>query len=199
MKYGDETLGRIEAVFNKIIKEAGRDGIDRYLRDELIIVKRPNLELKNPNIPISERKDPFIVRDRFIVNTKEDAKPKISYLGNNFKEWFFGQIVAPRAAYAMKSAILKKSSLDEPIIKELGQTAETDLAAIFELMVRQSDGQEGDLLTNGYANIFYIRDAKGVLRAVGAHWCYDGWYVGADPVSDPYEWFAGFSVLSLNS
>lgn len=40
MKYGNETLGRIEAVFNRITQQAGEDGIDLLLDNKLLITKK---------------------------------------------------------------------------------------------------------------------------------------------------------------
>jgi predicted metal-dependent peptidase len=94
---------------------------------------------------------------------------------------------------------LKKNSLDKPILAELGDKAETTLSAIWELLTKQPNGESGVLLTNGYANIFYVRDAKGVLWAVGARWSSGGWYVCASSVEGPGGWNEGSQVFSRNS
>ncbi len=94
-----------------------------------------------------------------------------------------------------------KNSFDGPIIAELGgeAKAETTLTEIYDLMDRQSEGREGVLLNNGWANIFYVKDLAGVLRAVGVRWDDAGWRVFADSVEDPTEWYAGRQVFSRNS
>ena len=63
-------------------------------------------------------------------------------------------------------------------------------------MERQSNG---DLLTNGYANIFYVRDVNGELRAVFVGWGGVGWSVRAYSVGDPDAWRGGDRVFSRNS
>ena len=63
-------------------------------------------------------------------------------------------------------------------------------------MSLQSKGDEGVLLINGWANIFYIRDAKGVFCAVGVDWDGDGWDVRARSVGCPRGWGAGGRVFS---
>ena len=59
-------------------------------------------------------------------------------------------------------------SVDGPILAELGgeAKAETTLTEVYSLMEAQKNGENGPLLTNGYANIFYVRDVNGALRAV---------------------------------
>jgi hypothetical protein len=90
--------------------------------------------------------------------------------------------------------------VDTPIITELGgeKVAETTLTEMFALLQKQANGKKGDLLTSGYANIFYVRDRTGVLRAVGADWYDAGWSVYAFEVSSPHAWRAGFQVFSRN-
>ena len=45
------------------------------------------------------------------------------------------------------------------------------------MMKKQPRGKKGLLLTDGWANIFYVRDKNGVLRAVSVDWNGDGWHV----------------------
>jgi len=63
-------------------------------------------------------------------------------------------------------------------------------------MKKQANGKAGVLLNNGYANIFYIRDQSGVLRAVFVSWRGVGCYVIAYVVSCPYVWLGGYQVFS---
>ena len=144
----------------------------------------------------------FIASDRFKVNTGHEAEVKISYLGDNFCKWMLNLVEEqPPAEVNLYYHELLKDSVDGPIIKELGgeQKAETTLSEIFTLMKRQRNGEDGVLLTSGYANIFYVRGANGVLRAVSVGWGGDGWDVRADSVEDPDRWGAGFQVFASNS
>ena len=96
---------------------------------------------------------------------------------------------------------LEKASLDAPIMAELGDRAEIQLAHFFGLLKVQSKGEEGALLVNGYANIAYIRGTDGNFWAVRAYWrsgCGD-WDVRADSVVDPGGWSGGRQVLSRDS
>ncbi len=143
----------------------------------------------------------FVARDRFVVNTKKNAPVKISYLGDNFNDWFLGKEEQPFGGSTLNHRKLSRSSVDGPIIAELGgeAKAETTLTELFSLMEAQKNSESGPLLMDGYANIFYIREAKGVLRTVGAFWDGGGWSVCAFPVGDPDEWRGARQVFSRNS
>jgi len=143
----------------------------------------------------------FVARDRFVLNTKKGAPVKISYLGDNFKSWFLRKEEQPFGGSTLKYGKLSRYSVDGPIIKELGgeAEAETILTEIFSLMEAQKNGEDGALLNNGYANIFYVRDTNGVLRTVRVHWDDVGWDVGARAVAGPLEWCDDSQVFSRDS
>jgi hypothetical protein len=141
----------------------------------------------------------LVAREKFVKDMSRKAAVKISYLGDNFSEWFLGKVEEPCPETTLRYAKLNRYSVDGPILAELGNTAETTLAQIYALMERQPNGEDGVLLTNGYANIFYVRDINGALRAVYMGWKAGGWDVYAFSVADPFGWFGGISVFSCNS
>lgn len=65
------------------------------------------------------------------------------------------------------------------------------------MIERQSGGTEGRLLNNGYANIFYVRGARGEVFAVRVRWHggYREWSVRAYALVD-CRWIEGFRVFS---
>jgi hypothetical protein len=143
----------------------------------------------------------FVAKDRFVVNTKSNAPVKISYVGDNFTAWFLsddGKIEDQITEQTLRYGKLCKESADAPIIAELGgeEKSETTRTEMYSLMEKQKNGEDGVLLNNGYANIFYIRDAGGVLRAVDVGWRDGGWRVRAYPVEDPRRWSDGDQVFS---
>jgi len=150
-------------------------------------------------IPATTKK--FIARDNFIVDTSEKAKVKICFLGDNFEENFLGKTEDAIVEITLRYYKLRKGSVDNPIIAEIGgkEKAETTLTEMFSLMEKQPNGEKGALLTNGYANIFYIRDTNGVLWAVHCHWGDGGWVVHDSSTGLPLVWIAGFQVFSRNS
>lgn len=150
-------------------------------------------------IPATTEK--FIVKDKFKVDISKKANVKISYTGDNFNAWFGEKIKEAFSGGILYGRKLNKNSVDGPILSELGgqEKAETTLSEVFAMMECQATGKPGELLTNGYANIFYVRDITGTLRAVDVIWLGDGWCVRADSVEDPDEWDAGRQVFSRNS
>jgi len=144
--------------------------------------------------------EPFIAVEKFVIGTDREAKVKISYLGANFTEWFSDKVEDHFGGSTLRYRKLRKESVDGPIITELGggDAAETTLAELFKTLEMQPNGERGNLLINGWANVFYIKDKNGVLRAVICHWNGDGWRVDADPVGDPDGWNDGRQFFSRN-
>lgn len=143
----------------------------------------------------------FVAKERFVLGTGSDAAVKISYLGDGyFKDRFLKKIEKPFAGSVLRAFRLRESSLDQPIITELGgeAKAETTLTEISALISMQPNGEEGVLLANGGANIFYVKDKDGVLRAVDVYWRDDGWGVDAFAL-DGFHWRDGRQVFSRNS
>jgi hypothetical protein len=143
----------------------------------------------------------FVAKDRFMINTEPNAPVKISCLGDNFISWFLngdGKTEDPISEQTLRYHKLVQSSTDGPIITELGgeAKAETTLSEAFSLVEKQGNGEDGVLLNNGYASIFYIKDQNGVLRTVLVLWFDVGWRVFASSVEDPFWWGDGDQVFS---
>lgn len=143
----------------------------------------------------------FVAKYKFRKDSKE---VKFYGIWDNFTNRFLagnGKIEEPLGEQVLRYGNLTKNSVDGPIIEELGgeAKAETTLTELYDLLKKQANGEDGDLLTNGYANIFYIRDIEGVLRAVRVYWFDCGWDVYASSVGRPYVWHAGSRVFSRNS
>lgn len=180
-----------------------------YGRSELVAVASKILEAPKETQSILEflgestitlTSDRFVANDHFVVDMSARAKVKISYLGDNFKANFLGMVeeTTKGGKITVRHRRLLKDSWDKEIIAQLGAgpMVTTPLVAIFALMAEQGNGENGTLLTNGYANIFYIRDANGTLWAVLVSWFGGGWDVNAHSVSDPGGWYARYRVFS---
>ena len=140
----------------------------------------------------------FITKDHFVEDVTDTARVKISLLSHNFKSWFLDKTEAPAAEATLRYSKLVKSSTDGPILAGL-DSPETTLSHIFWLMEQQKNGKKGVLLVNGYANVFYVRDVNGTLRAVDVRWLGGGWGVRADSFAGPRGWREGRQVFSRNS
>ena len=202
-KYNDLTVGQMEAAINKM---GGWENFQAFLRDEYTLTKVAKavaaaLLTMIGTVSIAATPTEFVTSEKFVVNTKASAKVKISYVGDNFKTWFSDKVEAPFAGSELCYQKLAKNSRDLPIIEELGgeEKAETTLTEMFALMERQGHGQEGALLNNGWANIFYVRDVNALLRTVRVSWRNGSWGVPAFPIDRPNGWLADRQVFSRNS
>lgn len=161
---------------------------------------KPKRTLLQPigTIVVSATSEKFETSKRFVAGNKP---VKISIVWDDFQRWFGDKVEDPIGETTLGYVELKRNSRDKPIIAELGgeEKAETTLAEIFSLMSNQPNGEDGVLLTNGYANIFYVKDVSGVLRAVDVGWRDGGWFVSAFSVVRPDVWFGGFRIFSRNS
>lgn len=200
MKYGDLTLGQIEALVNKL---GGMDEVRKILAGQTPQVAAPSIFLPQiRTLIVSNAVNPFVAKNHFVEGTPKKGRPKF-YLDSQFEEEFLGITVAPRDGYVLSARTLKKSANDTTILKELGDPdgnkVSTDLYGLYIAISLQANGEEGFLKTDGYANIFYMRNQDGVLRAVFVRWGGDGWSVFVCSVSLPGGWFDGRQVVSRNS
>jgi len=126
----------------------------------------------------------FQAADRFKLAS--EGAVRIGYVGDNFRAWFSGLMVSAHAGSVIMPHTLARNAYDHEIIEALGgeTRAETSLAELWYLMTLQGRGQEGVLLVNGYVNIFYVRDAEGVLRAVDVNYDASEWSVNASEIVD---------------
>jgi len=203
--FEDTPSDQVQAILASGLLADLRDGnVAAVSRDEF----RRLLELLPLNPPLLEpigtvgiaATGAFVARERFAIDASRKAKVKISYLGDNFEAWFLDKVEASAQGVMLRYARLIRSAPDEEIRREIGaEHEETTLAAIYALMERQPNGESGVLLTDGRANIFYVRGATGTLRAVYARWDGDGWLMSACSVSGPIGWDDGFRVFSRNS
>lgn len=158
------------AIFCQAVKNRAKEALEKLLEF-----------ITTVTVPATKR---FIAKDHFKIGTTDGVK--IAYLGDNFKKVFLsgdGKIEENVTGGDIRVYKLLSSSRDLGIRSEIGEeNEETFLAHLKSLLKLQGSGEEGALLINGYANIFYIRDTEGVLGAVGADWYGVGWYVYARSV-----------------
>ncbi|MFH1346732.1 MAG: hypothetical protein ABIH10_00590 [Spirochaetota bacterium] len=179
-----ETIRVLCDLVEKMLSETGHEWLielKKFLRKEKCWVGTVLLKFLG-KVVVFATTEKFVARDKFVVNTGKNAPVKISYLGDEFREWFLDKIEDLTDETVLHYAELTKPSVDDSIIVELGNTAETTLSAVYALMESQSNRKDGALLTNKYANLFYVRDVNGELRAVGVGWIGSGWGINASSV-----------------
>lgn len=197
--------GGIDDDIYRLVTPAGRPTLDKVAQqivDDGKPVKssesRPLLKFLD-TMPIPATTKKFVVADHFKKNNADGVV--ISIIWDGFQSLCGAVVEEPiKEAIELRRHKLLRSETDKPIIVELGGEAavETFFAAIWELMKLQKNGGKGKLLTNGYANIFYVR-VKGVLLVVRVVWDGFGWYVFAYSVEGLNTGDAGVQVFSSNS
>jgi len=130
--------------------------------------------------------DEFIVAEKFVVGCRGEVP--IRYFGRNFKANFLGKVERDVPAATLRQHELARNSRDESIRNELGPDKEEVLLGQFHQFLMSADR------TKWY--VAYIKDSKGTLWAVDAHWNGGGWNVGADSVGGPRDWRAGGVLVS---
>lgn len=200
-----KTLGRLEAMLNKI---GGDDGLDRLLADQLVLVD-PAKAKKGPKaaeplftfsgtFKTPDTKE-FIAKQKFVVDTSENVRVRISYLGNNFKKYLLQKVERDIVADDLILSKLKRPQHDLPMSYEEPGTiaglggltkAETTLCEFYETLAHKQT--IGDF---SWA-VGYVRDDNGVLWAVRAIWNDDGWDVEAYSVAGTGSWRDGGGFVS---
>lgn len=106
---------------------------------------------------------------------------------------------APKADFSVSR--LKQAANDTKIRKELSENHLAEWYHIATLITQQKNGEEGVLLTNGYANIFYMLGVNGEVFAVSVRWLSHvrEWRVRAWQLGGRGRWFADYQVFSRNS
>lgn len=146
----------------------------------------------------------FDVSAHFHKMTKEECKTAevpIGFMNNGAKRLVkaLASSEPEVAETTLRIHELRESSAEASILAELGETVQkTTLGQMYEMMKAQGHGEQGNLLTNGYANIFYVPDAEGTVWAVYCNWGSGDryWSVYAYPVTSPNTWSAGRLVVS---
>lgn len=100
--------------------------------------------------------------------------------------------------FVVKPQVLARNASDAEIEEELGEERwhlfdETAAAAVVaDLITKQSKGEEGPLLNNGFANLLYLGSCVVFVSwyADGREWLVDAW------LRDDDSWFAGHLVFS---
>jgi hypothetical protein len=142
------------------------------------------------------RADRFVAQDHFREDVSSSAAVEITWLGAMFRQRFLSKIEGNVGGAILRRFVLRRSSPNAEIIAGLNIHHETQLADVWCLLLRQPNGEAGTLLTNAIPNVFYIRDADDVLRAVDAVWGGAGWEIGASPIDGSHQWPSYSQVIA---
>jgi hypothetical protein len=115
------------------------------------------------------------------------------YFWDYFKDLILTEI--PESVPVFRGAIIKtqltKATSDSTILDELGNpvpfTVSEFAAIIHTLLMRQPDGEDGTLLADSYANVFYVKRADERMIMVAVNW-----------LSNIHRWGCGVRDLNYN-
>ncbi len=208
MQFGSEFLSNVckgvlrrggthEQVFEAMKTESGL--AEEFA--ELIVVKTKPI-LKSLNL----------IARNIVVNARAFTKasffekgPAKLWFGESFRNWILPAIPdeIPEFQGNLAKHELMKSMNDSEILAELGSpqpfTIPEFVAIVKSLVEKQPQGEAGTLLSNGYANIFYVQLEDGRVVAAGVYWvsgCRE-WDLGAYGLGGG-GWSGGDCVFSRN-
>lgn len=188
-KYATLDLGTIEAVFNKL---GGLDGAKRFLSGAVEVVLKSVLSLVKDSIPSDPIKEFGL---SVFYKTRKGLWISDSFRDNVLVK---AAIVKTLPTATLKSMSLIKDAYDREITPCLPPDYEWDvteaLARIAQMIEKQWGGKEGELLNNGYANLFYV---PGFVVLVFWYAGDGRWDVGAWELDDNL-WDAGLQVFVRN-
>ena len=179
MAKDNKTINRIQAVWNMI---GGDEIVDALLQG------RATLEIKIVQIfqligtikTLATTKK-FVAKDSFKL--KKDGGI-CSCLNEEFVKWFLtgvGKIEDLIGDHTVSYHRPLKGFEGQAIIIGLGgeEKIEVTLVEMFSFMLKQSNREDGILLTDGHHNVFFVRDIDGHIRVVSVGFKDDGWDVHA--------------------
>ena len=158
--------------------------------------RAPAEPLDPPTTSALPHHEKFVAGRHFKENISSAAEVRISWLGAAFMRRFAVKVEDDTVDVTLQTHALSRSSSDTQIIAELDDRHETKLTDLWCLLKLQANGQDGALQTNAAPNIFFVRDAAGVLGALDAIWAGAGWEIGASQVEEQRRWPSGSHVIS---
>ncbi len=197
MKFDDLTHGQTKALVTKL---GGADKALAILRGEIEMVEKRLTPPRPLRLLRPTAKCRFAVEETFFGKTAV----RIDHRGDSFTAGFRSIVEEPVLEATLVPFDLNQAASDGAIIADLGgeDRAEVALSQVWRLLERQPNGEEGVLLTSGYANIFYVRDIAGALRVVTAVWVAlkNGWQVYANSLQGRPRFLDGaWRVFSYSS
>lgn len=168
-----------------------------------LLAKEGKKALDDPQLIISNHISMSV--ESFSTSSFFSKGPVKLFFGGYFKSWILPAIpeTIPAFSISLSSFSFTKNMYDKEILTELGNpepfTISEFAALIKNLISRQPVGEAGDLLNNGYLNIFYMKLDDERVVAVSVRWDpFDRWCCGADDL-DFDDWSGGSKVFVRSS
>lgn len=134
------------------------------------------------------RKTLEVPKNFFSLGRNGRPGPKIHHMSDSFRTWFLEEadldFIESYLSYVRKH---KDHGTDEMVMagRDNVEREIISFTDFWQKLEKQPSGEKGELLTNGLPNIFHVRDAKGIPRAVKVRWhlfcC--GWEIEAGKIA----------------
>lgn len=198
----NNTVSQFNSIVKRVIKDVGENGLTLFLRVKFRIQSFKDLFYKWFNSKNSSIvNETFVAKEMFV---KDSTEVKFRGIWDDFHDWFLtedhiSENISEDQNFCYKNFV--NNYIDSSIIAKLGSEAKitTTLFGIYNLLKKQANGEDGVLLTNNYANIFYIWDVNDILRVVIIGWDDEGWCVSAYPVDHFFDRLPGKRVFFPDS
>jgi len=187
-KMTNENLGLLTRRMDEIKKRIRETGVESDVESVANELQRiaENIGLFDPH--------------KFFVNcsglcASSDFRNRILFVAKKTVKVSSGEVSHFDLPAQMNDAEIKKELGDGHIYKDASKFCST----LASMISQQPRGEEGDLITNGNANIFYVCGKNNEVFAVSVHWFSDdrGWAVYACRLVD-CQWSAGVRAFSCN-
>ncbi len=176
-----DAQGPLLELFTRLSGENG----ENHLSELKKFLRKPKLlkPVAMVDLPACDR---FVAEDEFRTN-RDDIN---LWMSEDFENKFLGKVEMGISTTTICMSKLLQRGWDltnedgsNGIIVELGEFKTLFLYHLFTLLIKQARGEEGILLTNEHANIFYISDVRGILVTVTAMYnCSTNiWYISDEP------------------
>lgn len=197
MKYGDVNLGQIEAAINKL---GGKDGLKRFLAGELKVVPKDaagkSIKSSQPKVLVRTGDfSPIEINGRFDPKAFYQTRDSL-YVWSNFNERIVAaaQIVEAGKKFGKVPRFKLVRNATGKMLKTARPKAvwnATDFYAWLAAKIdKQANGEAGELLNTGWANLFLVEGVGEVVvvyvnwNSVPRYWNLNTWRLGN-------EWNAG--------
>jgi len=195
-KYSVEELATILGALEEVL---GSDVAGQFRRGEIEISVREALGLLAPSAPIMIGPLSNVFSSEFFSEDNPDVK---LYIQDKFKERILAvaKKVSKKPAVSLVSRDLTKPMSDSEICAEIPSNhlfSIDDLWMVAELISRQSNGESGALLLNGFANLFYFQVGASII-VVHVSCGGSGWSVSDWDLDEYGQWYDGDRVFSRN-
>ncbi len=145
-------------------------------------------------VPVTEIVLSSSRRIELVTERKLKKMVKIAAIEDGFKHRFqsFNKDLLPKRVVCGYD--LKQEETDLSVMNIIGPRFLTRMADLWSMLLRQPNGESGELLTNGMANVFYVFDGKEVC-AVILYWTRSGWHLDACATEDKNQWIVGSRIF----